>query len=104
MTTLELQDFIHIYSMFSFKDGRKEPGIIINKYNLNKGEVDYFFIHQNDMHNYKSAFDKYDKETCNRLAQHVDITTIVNVRPVSLSDYNIIMELLHERNQRLGVR
>ena len=44
MTTIEIQDFIHVYSMFSFRDGRKEPGIVINKYNLEKAEVEFFFI------------------------------------------------------------
>ncbi|MBL0105679.1 MAG: hypothetical protein IPP51_18985 [Bacteroidetes bacterium] len=104
MTTIEIQDFIHVYSMFSFTDGRKEPGILINKYNLNKAEVEYFFIPQVHMQTYKNAFDRYDKETCNRLAQHVEVSSILNIRPVSLSDYKIIMELLAERNQRLSAQ
>lgn len=102
MTTIEIQDFIHVYSMFSFKDGRKEPGIVINKYNLEKAEVEFFFIPQDHMNAYKNAFDRYDKETCRRLAQHVEVDQILNVRPVSLADYKVIMQLLAERNQRLS--
>jgi hypothetical protein len=56
------------------------------------------------MQTYKNAFDRYDKETCNRIAQHVDVSSILNIRPVSLSDYKIIMELLAERNQRLSAQ
>lgn len=102
MTTIEIQDFIHVYSMFSFKDGRKEPGIIINKYNLEKAEVEFFFIPQDQMNAYKNAFDRYDKETCRRLSQHVEVDQIINIRPVSLADYKVIMQLLAERNQRLS--
>lgn len=102
MTTIELQDFIHIYSMVSFKDGRKEPGIIINKYNLEKAEVEYFFIPQVHMNTYKNAFDRYDKETCRRLIELIQVDDILNIRPVSLADYKVIMQLLNERNQRLS--
>ena len=102
MTTLEIQDYIHVYSMFSFKDGRKESGIAINKYNLEKAEVEYFFISQLDMNSYKNAFDRYDKETCKKLAQLIKLDELTSIRPVSLADYKIIMQLLNERNQRLN--
>ena len=29
MTAIELQDFLHVYSMISFRDGRKEPGGLV---------------------------------------------------------------------------
>lgn len=102
MAPLEIQDYLHIYSMFSFKDGRKEPGLLINKYNIIKAEIEYFFIPQVHMQSYKNAFEKYDRETCNRVAELVNIEHLVSIRPVSLSDYKIIMELLHERNQQLN--
>jgi len=103
MTAIEIQDFIHIYSMFSFRNGSKEPGIVINKYNLALSEVEYFFIPQLHMQAYKTAFEKYDKETCARLCTKLNIAEIINIRPVSLSDYKIIMQLLEERNQRLNL-
>jgi hypothetical protein len=102
MTTQELQDYIHVYSMFSFRDGRKLPGICINKYNLKAGEVEYYFVPQEDMHAYKTAFDKYDKDTCMRLCSKINPNDLLNIRPVSLSDYRIIMQLLNERNQLIG--
>ncbi len=102
MTTLEIQDFLNIYSMFSFKNGRKEPGILISKYNIILGEIEYLFVAQMNMQAYKSAFEKYDREACNKLVEKVDMKELVSIRPVSLSDYKIIMELLNERNQQLN--
>lgn len=102
MTSIELQDFIHVYSMFSFRDGRKEPGILINKYNIESGMVDFYFIPQFNMQAYKNAFERYDKDTCYRLSIPVRHDDILNIRPVSLVDYKIIMQLLDERRQMLS--
>jgi hypothetical protein len=104
MTTHELQDYIHVYSMFSFRDGRKEAGICINKYNITLAQIEYYFISQIHMQAYKSAFDKYDKETCSRLSVLIKPEDLISIRPVSLSDYKVIMQLLHERNQLLNIK
>ena len=102
MTSHDLQDYIHVYSMFSFRNGRKEAGIVINKYNITLGKVEYYFIPQIHMQAYKNAFEKYDKESCNRLSLQINPEELINIRPVSLSDYKVIMTLLNERNQRIG--
>jgi len=99
MTAQEIQDFIHLYSIVSFKGGRKESGILVNKYNSSEACVEYYFIEHADMHAYKVAFENYDRETCNRLSEKVNIEDIVNIRPVSLADYRIIMQLIEERNK-----
>ena len=99
MTSREIQDFIHLYSMVSFRDGRKEAGILINRYNATAASVEYFFVEHADMQAYKTAFENYDRETCKRLGQKVDLDDIVNIRPVSLADYRIILQLINERNQ-----
>jgi hypothetical protein len=102
MTSIELQDYIHVYSMISFRDGKKEPGILINKYNLETATVQHFFIPQDNMQAYKNAFDRYDKETCRRLSIPVQVEDILSIRPVSLADYKVIMQLLDERRQMLS--
>ncbi len=102
MTTLELQDYLHIYSMFSFQDGRKEPGICINKYNLTTAQIEFYFIPQINMQAHKTAFDRYDKETCMRLSTLLKPEELVCVRAVSLSDYKVIMQLMDERNQLIN--
>lgn len=90
--------------MFSFKDGRKEPGICINRYNLEMARIEFYFIPQMNMQAYKSAFERFDKEACARLCTLMDIDELISVRPVSLTDYKMIMELLQERNQLLNVQ
>jgi hypothetical protein len=102
MNTFEIQDYIHVYSMFSFRDGRKLPGIIVNKYNVAKARVEYFFINQSDMGAYRQAFDNYDRESCSRLSQHVNLDDIISIRPVSLADYKMTMQLLTERSQQIN--
>ena len=102
ITTLELQEFIHVYSMFSFHDGRKEAGICINKYNLTTAQIEYYFIPQINMQAYKTAFERYEKETCSRLSTLLKPEDLMCVRTVSLSDYKIIIQLLQEKNQLLN--
>ena len=99
MNAREIQDFIHLYSMVCFRDGRKEAGILINRYNATAACVEYFFVEHSDMQAYKTAFENYDRETCRKLSQKVNLEEIVNIRPVSLADYRIIMQLINERNQ-----
>lgn len=102
MTSLELQDYINIYSLISFSDGSKEPGIIFNKYNTETARVEFFFVPQHNMGAYKKAFDIYDKETCSVLSKLISSESIQTIRPVSLSDFKIIMQLLEERRQLLN--
>jgi hypothetical protein len=102
MNNIEVQDFIHVYSMFSFRDGRKLPGIIVNKYNVAKARVEYFFIHQSDMGAYRQAFESYDRESCIRLSHPIQVEDIINIRPVSLADYKLTMQLLNERTQQIN--
>jgi len=102
MNAFEMQDYIHVYSMFSFRDGRKLPGIIVNKYNVAKARVEFFFINQSDMAAYRQAFDNYDRESCTRLSQQVSIDDIINIRPVSLADYKMTMQLLNDRSQQIN--
>ncbi len=102
MTNLEIQDYINVYSMFSFRDGRKEPGNLISKYNLEEACVQYYFIAQENLQAYKNAFERYDKEACSRLSVVVNTDDILSIRPVSLADYKIIMQLLDERRKLLS--
>ena len=102
MSALEIQEYLHLYSMFSFKDGRKEAGILINKYNIIKSEIEYLFVPQLNMQAYKSAFENYDRDTYSSLVEIIDADQLLSISPVTLSDYKIIMELLQERKQLLN--
>ena len=101
MTAIELQDYLHVYSMLSFKDGSHVPGIVVNKYNVFTTQVDYYFIAHADMQSYKTAFENYDRATCARLSKKIDVDEVLKIRPVSLADYKVIMQLMDEREALL---
>jgi hypothetical protein len=100
MTSIEIQDYVHVYSMFSFKNGNRIPGIIVNKYNPETSQVEYYFIAHNDMTAYKTAFEKYDRKTCSRLSRRINIDELQDIQQVSLADYKIIMQLMNEQQQQ----
>jgi hypothetical protein len=102
MTTIELQENLHVYSMFSFRDGSKEAGICINRYNIHTACIEYFFVNHNNMQSYKTAFERHDKEACRSLSTLVNPDDVVSIKPVSLSEYKIIMQLLNERNSLIN--
>jgi hypothetical protein len=93
MSPTDLIEHTHVYSMFSFRNGKKEPGLIVNKYNLAESRVEYYFIHHKDMNEYKHAFEKYDTATCNRLATKISSDDVVRIEAVSLADYMKLMEI-----------
>ena len=104
MTSLEIQESINVYSMITFWDGRKEPGILISRYNIQQSRIEYYFVPQDNMQAYKNAFDRYDREACMELAEAVLPEVLVTIRPVSLSDYKMIMQLIGERNQLINAQ
>jgi hypothetical protein len=103
MNSIEVEDHIHVYSMFLFSDGRREAGILINKFNISSFQVEYYFVPQYQMQVYKNAFETYDPETCHRVSEKVDLKDLVSISAVSLADYKVIMQLLVERNQLMNL-
>src|SRR5438309_2126802 len=91
MITTELQNYVHLYSMFSFGDGRTEAGIVVSKYNIAELQMEYYFIHHNDMKEYKEAFDIFEMDTCNRLSHKISTDEILNINPVSLKEYKAMV-------------
>jgi hypothetical protein len=104
MTALEIQDALNVYSMITFWDGRKEPGILINRFNIQRSRVEYFFVPQEHMQAYKNAFDRFDRDACMELIEPVVPEDLVSIRPVSLSDYKMILQLIGERNRMVQER
>ena len=98
----ELQNYLHVYSMFAFIDGRNEAGIMISRYNIAELQVEYYFVSHQNMSEYKEAFDSFDMSTCNRLCLKVETDDIVGIHPVSLKDYKAIMQLTSLNNKRIN--
>jgi len=91
MSPVELIEHTHVYSMFSFRNGRREPGIVINKYNLAESKVEYYFVAHKDLNEYKKAFERYDTETCSRLATKIHAEEVMRIEAVSISEYKKLM-------------
>jgi hypothetical protein len=102
MSTLELQNCVHLYSMFSFGDGRIEPGIMVAKYNITELATEYYFIHHNDMSEYKQAFENSDMQICNHLSHKINTEEVISVQPVSLKDYKAFMQMAALSDKRLA--
>jgi len=96
MQATEIHDYINVYSMVRFADGHREPGIIMNKYNIGLGSMDYFFVEHNNMNDFKKAYDVADYTACDRLILPVDLEEIISISPINLSDYKAILELHNE--------
>ena len=103
MSSEDLQSYIHVYCMFSFSDGRKEAGILINKYNIAELQVEYFFISHDDMNDYKHAFDNFDMTTCYQLSKKINTNDILNIHPVSLKDYKTTIQLASLNTNRVNL-
>ena len=99
MNITEIQDYINVYSMIRFTDGHREPGIIMNKYNISESCIEFFFIQHNFMNDYKKAHDRSDYITCERLSSPIDLDEIINIAPINLTDYKAILELHAEYRQ-----
>jgi len=99
MSPIELQNYIHLYCMFSFGDGRTEPGIVVAKYNIAELQTEYYFIHHDDMNEYKEAFENSDMHICNHVSHKINTIEVISVHPVSLKDYKAIMQLAVKQNQ-----
>ena len=95
MTHYDLRDAINVYSLFTFSDGRKLPGMLISRYNIKQACVDYYFVPQENLQAYKTAFEQYDREKCMDLIDPVSPSDLMSISPVSLSDFKSIMQQLN---------
>lgn len=103
MSTVELQDALNLYAMITFWDGRKEPGLLISRYNIPRSATEYYFVAHDNMHHYKNALERFDRETYLEVSEPVDPQDVIAIHPVSLSEYKSIMQQ-SARNQRQQVQ
>src|SRR4051812_23477292 len=99
MEAAEIENFINVYSMIRFSDGHREPGILMNKYNIEESCISYFFIAHNSMNDYKKAHDIANHSKCDQLSLPIDLAEVVSISPINLSDYKAILELHAEYKQ-----
>jgi hypothetical protein len=87
MSTAEATDFINTMSVFTFKDGSRKPGIIINKYNLQRAAIEYYFIEHHSVNPYRQSALKGDQEKCNELCRNIALDQIHRIEQMTYSDY-----------------
>lgn len=79
----ELQYLIHRQCMFRFSDGKDMDGMIVSRYNISVGKVEYYFIPAEKMTDYDKARTQHDAEAHNRLGMRIEASSISSARPTS---------------------
>ena len=80
MSTHELQQLIHQQGEFHFIDGRQETGMIISRYNIPEGRVEYFFIPNNRVEEYKRSIANHNSDAHIQFGIEVDVANIAKFR------------------------
>jgi len=78
MITREIQQFIYQLGLFIFSDGSKDEGMIIARYNIREGRVEYFFIPAGNVLAYRSAKSHHDLDAHRKLGVPLDVSSIAS--------------------------
>ncbi|HNQ61743.1 MAG TPA: hypothetical protein PKJ62_05075 [Bacteroidia bacterium] len=76
MSRREIQQFIHHPGLFTFNDGKANQGMIIVRYNIPEGKIEYYFIPEENVIAYQSAKSHQD------LHAHRVLGTQINVEDI----------------------
>lgn len=80
MSTHELHQLMHQKAIFHFNDGREEKGMIVSRYNIREGRVEYFFIPANLLEEYNKAMANHQHDAHIRFGHVVEVSNISAVR------------------------
>ncbi|MEY4593940.1 MAG: hypothetical protein RIQ47_350 [Bacteroidota bacterium] len=80
MSTHELHQLIHQQGIFQFFDGRQEEGMIISRYNIRQGRVEYYFIPNSKLEDYMKANANHTSDAHLRFGNEVDVANIAKFR------------------------
>ena len=83
MSTRELQQFIYQLGLFIFSDGSKDEGMIVARYNIREGRVEYFFIPAGNVIAYRSARSHHDLDAHRKLGIPLDVNSISSAQLLS---------------------
>lgn len=79
----ELQYLIHRKGTFRFVDGNDLDGMIVSRYNIPLGRVEYYFIPAEKMVAYDRARAGHDKEVHRRLGMKIEASSISSAKLVA---------------------
>lgn len=80
MGTREIQQFIYQLGLFVFSDGRTDQGMIVARYNIREGKVEYFFIPSDNVLAYRSARSHHDVDAHRKLGIPLDVSSVSSAR------------------------
>ncbi|MFM7217869.1 MAG: hypothetical protein ACKO1U_07615 [Bacteroidota bacterium] len=76
----ELQYLIHRKGTFHFNDGKNLDGMIVSRYNISLGRVEYYFIPAEKMSDYDTARHQHDVEAHRRLGMRIEASSISSAK------------------------
>ncbi|MFM8431195.1 MAG: hypothetical protein ACKOA1_00190 [Bacteroidota bacterium] len=76
MSIKELQFLIHRRGTFTFTDGNSMEGMIVSRYDIPMGRVEYYFIHADDILAYDKARAEHDREVQRKLGTRIEDSSI----------------------------
>ncbi len=76
MSRREIQQFIHHPGRFTFKDGQANQGMVIVRYNISEGKIEYYFIPAENLLAYQSAKSSHELNAHRVLGTRVNIEDI----------------------------
>lgn len=76
MSRREIQQFIHHPGLFTFKDGNADQGMVILRYNIPEGKIEYYFIPADNIIAYQSAKSHQDLNAHKILGSKIEVENI----------------------------
>ena len=83
MSTREIENFIFQNSVFVFIDGREDEGMVVSRYNITAGKVEYYFIPSTNILAFQATRGPRSTEAYMKLGKAVDISDILDARRIN---------------------
>lgn len=83
MSTHEIQHLVFHHGQFIFQDGRKDEGMIVSRYNIAQGRIEYFLIPSINILAYQAAKSGTDQDAHRKLGRVIDIAKIQHAKMIN---------------------
>ena len=83
MSTHEIQNLVFQKGQFTFSDGKQNEGMIISRYNIPQGRVEYYLIPTSNMLAYQAARSHHELDAHKKLGMVVEIGNIMQAKMIN---------------------
>ncbi|MFN8164785.1 MAG: hypothetical protein U0X76_01075 [Bacteroidia bacterium] len=83
MSTHEIQGLVFQKGQFTFSDGKQNEGMIISRYNIPMGRIEYYLIPSGNMLAYQAARSHHDMDAHKKLGIPVEIGNIMQAKMIN---------------------